>query len=433
MAVLAQSESFGRRSARARFIAAALGLFVAAGGATADDSSSWFQFTSATAHGDVLDQPFDRALGKQWESNPPKGHPTLDKGNVAALNAAVKRYEAIVAAGGWPTALPDPPKSSAEPYTAVVQLRQRMTVEGDLKSSNGGDAMDLDLERALKRFQVRHGLTPSGKADKATVAALNVPAPVRLKQLKANQERLRSLVAGVGSGRYIFVNIPSAQIEAVEGGKVVSRHAGVVGKTDRPTPVLKSAIHELNFNPVWHLPPTVIQKDLIPRGREMARSGKDILVKHGIDAYDGNGRKIAPEKINWSSNSVQNLTYRQNPGADNPMGFVKINFHNSYSVYMHDTPAPSIFGRNFRAASSGCVRVMNITDLVTWILAGQDGWSGDKVSEIKASGERKDVRLKKPVPLIFGYVTAWATEDGMVHFRRDLYRRDGVGMTASAY
>jgi murein L,D-transpeptidase YcbB/YkuD len=307
-----------------------------------------------------------------------------------------------------------------------------LAIEGDLKSHEGGEYFDPDVEQAVKRFQVRHGLTPNGKLDKQTIGAMNVPAQVRLKQLKTNYDRLRGLASGLPK-KYVFVNIPAAQIEAIEGDKIVSRHAGVVGKIDRQTPILRSAIHELNFNPVWHLPPTVIQKDLIPRGREMARSGKDVLTKFKIDAYDGSGRKLSPEKINWSSSMVQGLTYRQQPGADNPMGFVKINFHNAHSVYMHDTPSQTIFGRNFRAASSGCVRVMNIEGLVGWLLNDNDGWNSARVAEVKKSGERQDVRLKRPVPLYFAYVTAWATEDGMVHFRRDLYQRDGVGMTATAY
>ena len=139
----------------------------------------------------------------------------------------------------------------------------------------------------------------------------------------------------------------------------MSRHSGVVGKPDRPTPLLRSTIAELNFNPMWTLPPTVIKEDLIPKGRDMQKSGQNVLVKYGIDAYQG-GKKIKPESINWSSSQPLNLSYRQAPGKDNPLGFLKINFANSSSVYMHDSPKESIFGRNFRAASSGCVRVQNI-------------------------------------------------------------------------
>ena len=112
---------------------------------------------------------------------------------------------------------------------------------------------------------------------------------------------------------------------------------------------------------------------------------------------------------------------------------MKINFSNSHAVYMHDTPSQTMFGRNFRAASSGCVRVLGIEQLASWLLAGEGGWTNERVLKMKETGERLDVRLKRPVPLYFVYITAWATEDGVIQFRRDLYNRDGVGGTASAY
>ncbi len=115
------------------------------------------------------------------------------------------------------------------------------------------------------------------------------------------------------------------------------------------------------------------------------------------------------------------------------MGFLKINFHNSHSVYMHDTPSDSLFGRNFRAASSGCVRVQNIEKLAAWLLAEQGGWDSARIAEMKASVKREDVRLKKPVRLYFTYITAWATEDGVVQFRRDLYLRDKLGKQVASY
>jgi murein L,D-transpeptidase YcbB/YkuD len=189
----------------------------------------------------------------------------------------------------------------------------------------------------------------------------------------------------------------------------------------------------MNFNPIWRLPPTVIQKDLIPQGREMQEKGENVLVKTGIEAYDGSGRKVDPEKIDWSSSAPKSFSYRQPPGKDNPLGFVKINFASGESVYMHDSPSEGLFGRNFRAASSGCIRVHNIERLAYWLLGQNDGWDEDKIAEMKKSGERKDVRLATPVPLHFVYITAWATEDGTIQFRRDLYNRDGVAEIATSY
>jgi murein L,D-transpeptidase YcbB/YkuD len=313
---------------------------------------------------------------------------------------------------------------------AVAVLRQRLAMSGELAEAGTSQHFDYAVEKAVKRYQMSNGLAPTGIVDKSTVAAMNVPAASRLKQLKTNLVRLQEYAKT--PPKYILVNIPAAQVEAVENNAVVTRHAGVVGKIDRPTPILKSAIHELNFNAVWTLPPTVIEKDLIPKGQEMAKKGQSVLVKFKIDAYGGDGRKLDPEKVNWTGGGAKGLTYRQQPGPENPLGFVKMNFHNAHSVYMHDTPGQSLFGRNFRAASSGCVRIAGIDGLAAWVVAEQ-GWRPEHVQQIKESRERRDVTLRRPIPLYFAYITAWATQDGEVNFRRDIYQKDGVGAQAAAY
>lgn len=398
---------------------------------------SWFRQALAGNSGvdasSQSDQIFDHSFAKQWEANPPKGFPTLSPENINALKAAIRLYSEIVEQGGWPQ-IPESQMQIGSTGQTVGLLRRRLSLSGDLKGPDSGFLSDVyggDLEKAVKRFQASNGLTPTGIVDKRTIAALNVPAAARLRQLRTNLTRLQELGKSTGQ-KYVMVNVPAAQIEAVENDRVVSRHAGVVGKIDRQTPLLKSAIYELNFNPVWHLPPTVIEKDLVPKGQDMSRRGQDVLAKLGIEAIGADGRKLDATKINWSSASAKSMTFRQAPGPENPLGFVKINFHNTHSVYMHDSPSQTIFGRNFRAASSGCVRIAGIEHLATWLTAEQ-GWSKEKVLEMKKSGERLDFKLKKPVPLYFVYVTAWATEDGVIQFRRDIYQKDGVGPTAAAY
>jgi murein L,D-transpeptidase YcbB/YkuD len=406
--------------------------FAGAPAAAQDGQVNWVRFDPHSGS-PTPDQPYDHSFAKQWEANPPKGFPTLSAANVAAMKTAIQRYSGIVEKGGWPF-VPDGTLQAGSSGRAVEILRQRLAASGDLRGDEDsvfGYGFDQTLERAVKRFQASNGLTPTGIVDKRTIAAINIPAAVRLQQLKTNLARIQELARTAGK-KYVVVNIPAAQIEAVEDDRVVSRHAGVVGKLDRQTPILRSAIHELNFNPVWHLPPTVITKDLVPKARDMQKRGQDALAKYGIDAYGADGKKLNTSKINWSSQSVAGLTYRQQPGPENPLGFVKINFHNSHSVYMHDTPSQTLFGRNFRAASSGCVRISGIERLAAWLVSEQ-GWTEEKVLGMKKTGERLDVRLKKPVPLYFAYITAWATEDGVVQFRRDIYAKDGVDAVASAY
>jgi L,D-transpeptidase YcbB len=396
-----------------------------------DGANTWSPFAQQRSSS-PNDTPYDKSFVKEWEANPPKGFPTLSAINIEPMKAAIQRYAAIAERGGW-RQLPEMQLQTGMTHEAVGVLRERLLSSGDLKEqSSFPNHYDFYVEKAVKRFQASNGLTPTGVVDKRTVAALNVPAAARLRQLRQNLARLQEAGRGLPK-KYVMVNIPSAQIEAVDGDRVVSRHAGVVGKLDRQTPLLKSSIHEMNFNPVWTLPPTVISQDLIPKGQDMARRNQDVLAKFGIDAYDANGRKIDSGTINWSSGAAKNLVFKQQPGKENPLGFLKINFHNNFSVYMHDTPSETMFGRNFRAASSGCVRVQGIEHLAAWLLTENGGWSHERIEQIKKTGERQNVTLKRPVPLYFVYITAWATEDGVVNFRRDLYNKDGVGAVAGAY
>jgi murein L,D-transpeptidase YcbB/YkuD len=261
---------------------------------------------------------------------------------------------------------------------------------------------------------------------------MNVPANIRLRQLQANLTRLQTLAPAAGA-RYVVVNIPAAQVEAVEAGQVASRYAAVVGKPERPSPELSSKIQEINFNPYWYVPRSIIFKDLVPKAQEFARRNQDMLAAYHMEAFDPSGRPLNPSEINWFGNEVYNYNFRQLPWEENSLGFVKINFPNKDAVYMHDTPLKSLFGRNVRFESSGCVRVHNIEALVAWLLRGESGWDMQHILAMKQTGEQVDVKLAKPVPVYFAYVSAWATPDGVVNFRPDIYNHDGVSETASAY
>lgn len=363
-----------------------------------------------------------------------RGYPTISPSNLEYMDAAIQRYFKIVSRGGWKS-LPILELKPGMNHKAVGLLRDRLKAEGDLGESYGSrNYFDYYLERAVKAMQLRHGLAATGIVDKKTIFALNVSAKARLAQLRTNKSRLRILSAPK-SGRYVMVNIPAAQIEAVEDNKVVSRHAGVVGQLGRQTPILQSKIHEINFNKDWILPPTVISEDLLPKTR--GKNGYKVFERYGIDIYANydayrRGKTLDPKTINWSNVKLGRYFYAQKPGKDNPLGFLKINFHNAHAVYMHDTPSQSIFSRNFRAASSGCVRIQNISELASWLLR-DDGWNKSRVESMKKNGETLNVSMKSRIKLYFSYITAWATPDGKIHFRRDLYKRDGVGATASAY
>jgi L,D-transpeptidase YcbB len=386
---------------------------------------------SQAFHGDELPPDEGSAATREWITNPPLGSPTLSPRNIESTKASIQRYQTLVAQGGWPV-VPAIAMRQGSRGPEVVTLHKRLEISGDLVGRSIPDEYDAAVVQAMKKFQARHGLPPTGVMDRDTIDVMNVPAAIRLRQLQANLTRLQTLAPAAGN-RYVVVNIPAAQIEAVESGQVASRHAGVVGKIERPTPELSSKIQEINFNPYWYVPRSIIYKDLVPKAREFAQRNQDMLAAYHMEAFDQAGRPLDPREIDWMGNAVYNDNFRQLPWEENSLGFVKINFPNKDAVYMHDTPLKSLFGRSDRFESSGCVRVHNVEQLVTWILRDTPGWDMSHVLAMKQTSEQVNVKLAKPVPVYFVYVSAWTTPDGIVNFRPDIYNHDGAAETASAY
>ncbi len=368
---------------------------------------------------DQFDTTTMRSLQKVESS-----YPTLSPDTAAYVETAIQRYSAIVQQGGWqPVTSGRKAMRLGARDANVVSLRRRLMVSGDLEQTAGlSDTFDSYVDAAVRRFQIRNGLTPDGVVGKGTLDALNVPANQRLSQLETNLVRLRSMSGFLGD-RYVMVNIPAAEIEAVENGRVRSRHTAVVGKIDRQTPILNSSIYELNFNPYWTVPVSIIRKDLIPKMKQ----DPNYLEKNRIRIFDWKGNELAWQQIDWNTDEATQYQFRQEPGEINSLGSVRINFHNKHQVYLHDTPSKSLFGSDYRFHSSGCVRVQNVRELITWLLESTTpDWSRARVDETIRSGAREDVKLRGKIPIYMTYITAWATAEGVVHFRDDIYDRDGL-------
>jgi L,D-transpeptidase YcbB len=365
-------------------------------------------------------------------TNPALGTPTLATANIASTKAAIQKYQGIVAQGGWPT-VPAVAMRPGQRGQEIVILHRRLEISGDLVGMSIPDEYDAATVAAVKSFQLRHGLPPTGVIDsKAMIAALNVPASMRLAQLQANLKRLQTLAPST-TNRYVLVNIPAAQVEAVDSGRVVQRHAAVVGKKELPTPELTSKVKEVNFNPYWYVPRSIIHNDLVPKGREFARRGQDMLAAYHMEAFDQAGNPVDRRQIDWFGEAVYTYNFRQLPWKENSLGFVKINFPNKDSVYMHDTPLKSLFGKPVRFDSHGCVRVHNVAELAAWILQDNPGWNINRITAMKQTGEQIDVKVNGQISVYFAYISAWGTPDGQVHFRPDIYNEDGAAETASAY
>ena len=346
--------------------------------------------------------------------------PILSYDTAYNLQLAISQYEPFVAAGGWE----DIPREVyglrlGEDRDGGIALKRRLISSGDMPYvERVNNLIDPATDAGIRTFQARHGLQLTGQVDEATFYAMAVPAATRLNQLYLNLQRVTNMAPAL-SERYVVVNIPAATIEAVEGGYVVQRHTAVVGRVDRATPILASKIHQINFNPYWHVPKSIIRNDLIKYMNE----DPEYLTKFRIHIYDGNGNEIQPSQINWQTEEAVNYMFRQEPGAENSMGHCKINFHNPYDVYLHDTPTKALFGENARFHSSGCVRVEGVNQLVAWLLR-DNGWDLPRVDSTFASNERLDESLKNPVPIHTTYITAWANKQGTVSFRDDVYQFD---------
>jgi murein L,D-transpeptidase YcbB/YkuD len=276
---------------------------------------------------------------------------------------------------------------------------------------------------AVKAFQVNHGVAPTGTVGDRTLIELNIPAEVRLATLLENQPRVSAYVQDLGR-RAILVNIPSLQLETVEEGRVFSRHNIVAGKLDRPSPTLASTVSDVTFNPYWKIPASIVERDIVPHYFE----DPGYLEKMQIRVFDGvDGPEIDPATIDWASTPPERYFFRQDPGENNALATVKINFPNDFMVYIHDTPHRELFGSNARFESSGCIRVDQAKTVVDWVLRDQGDYSPDQYEQIIASRQPYELQVQDPPSVRFMYLTAWATPEGAVNFRPDIYRLDGMG------
>ena len=356
--------------------------------------------------------------------------PTLTQKTFTEILRAADLYQAFADAGGW---APVPETTVFKPGAsnpAIPGLRHHLTLTGDLPAdAPPSDRLDPPLIAAVTAFQARHGLPESGLVGRLTIAALNVPASVRQRQLAASAARLMGSKFPFGE-RYVVVNIPAATVEAVEGGQVARRYVAVVGKPDKATPSVETRITDINFNPTWTVPVSVVKNEIIPR----MRKEPGYLAKNHIRILGPGNVEVDPTAVNWNTEKAVNYTLRQDSGFDNSLGQVRIDMPNRFAVYMHDTPSKSLFARNVRFHSHGCVRVGGVKELVGWLLSGVEGpngpgsaWGPIEIETAIADGERRDLKLVKPVPVTFVYLTGYATPDGRVHFRDDIYGLDTPG------
>lgn len=323
------------------------------------------------------------------------GYGTLKKG--------LATYRAIEQAGGWPVVPDGPALAEGATGSRVATLRQRLSIEDPLLTKSPA-TFDADVTAAVRRAQRRYGLEPSGTVDKATLAALNVSAHDRVRQIAANMERWRWLPPSLAPHRF-QVNIAAAVLTVFDGDKPVTSMRAVTGRPDDKTPMLSSNITSIVFNPPWNVPTSIATKELWPK----ERAHKGYLAAHGyrVIATPEGGSRL-----------------QQKSGPKSALGRVKFDFVNPYGVYLHDTPSQGTFGKYSRLASHGCVRLARPVDLAKLALQGDPTWTPDAIDAALAKGDTVRAKLPEAIAVYLFYWTAYASADGKVSFLADPYGWD---------
>ncbi len=276
---------------------------------------------------------------------------------------------------------------------------------GDLPGADTSQVFNDSLVMAVKNFQLRHGYTPDGIVGATMLKEMNVPAKKRLQQLLINMERMRWMPNEPTSDNLIVVNIPEYVLHMYEGKKKVWDMNVVVGKEGHNTTMFTGDLNQVVFSPHWNVPESIVEKEILPK---MA-SNPGYLESQNMEIVKDDGSLP---------------TIRQKPGGDNALGQVKFLFPNSFDIYFHDTPSKSLFSKDKRAYSHGCIRLSDPTKMAEYLLRNQPEWTSERIFSAMNAEEEKFVKVKKPVPVFITYYTAWVDDNGLLNFRDDIYGHD---------
>jgi len=342
----------------------------------------------------------------------------------AKLRDALVQLRATAAQGGWPT-VPEGPSLKPGMKDARVQaLRARLVAGGYLDPTLAeGDRYDNPVTDAVKRFQSDQYLDADGSVGSETLTALNVPIQERIGQVRANLERARWLLHSL-QGTFVVVDVAGYKISYYRDGNPVWKSRVQVGKPYRSTPIFRSQITYITFNPTWTIPPTILKNDVLPKIRKNA----SYLANNRIRVLNSSGGTVSPASVNWAN--PRGITLRQDAGPGNSLGQVVIRFPNSFAVYLHDTPHQELFEKAKRDTSSGCIRVEHPLELVELLFNDAEKWNRQTIDERIATKKTQNVTLPTAVPVLLAYWTVDIGEDGKLAYKPDVYQRDGALLAA---
>jgi murein L,D-transpeptidase YcbB/YkuD len=324
----------------------------------------------------------------------------------SALKKQLEKYVAMAKQGGWSQisfAKKTLRKGTARPQ--IVLIKKRLQLTDDLPPNDSSQFFDDTLEASVKNFQLRHGYRPTGIINDSLIKEMNVPVVKRIQQILMNMERMRWL-ANEPKGNLIVVNIPEFVLHLYEGNRKVFDMDVVVGKEGHNTMMFNGDLNQVVFCPYWNVPSSIVKKEILPE----VDKHPDYLAKQNMEitGKDEDGLPVI----------------RQKPGDKNALGKVKFLFPNSFNIYFHDTPAKTLFEKDKRAYSHGCIRLKEPEKMANYVLRNQPEWTQEKIDKAMNSGEQRFVKVKDPIPVVITYYTAWVDENGKLNFREDIYGHD---------
>ncbi|OOG77405.1 murein L,D-transpeptidase [Algoriphagus sp. A40] len=306
-------------------------------------------------------------------------------------------------------------------HNAIPAIRERLQFWGHLSAYTYADPKfyDSTLFIGVKSFQARNGMEPDGAIGKNTAAGLNSSPTSLMDKAAVNMERLRWLPDTVREAEFILVNIANYQLDYLKNLDTLLSAKVIVGKQYHESPIFTAPMSYIVFSPYWNIPPSITKSEIIPA----VRRNPSYLSQKNMEVVTNAGKHVDPNSVNWSSRSFPYMI-RQKPGGSNSLGLVKFMFPNSHNVYIHDTPARTLFAKEDRALSHGCIRIQDPAKFAEILLKDVPGWTPEKIDNAMHHTEEQIVRLPRKIPVVLVYLTFWADSKGQPHFRQDIYDRD---------
>ena len=320
------------------------------------------------------------------------------------LKEKLAAYYAVAKSGGWQTIPTEKLIKTGSSSAIIPAIKKRLQLTGELSGGDSTQLFDEALTEAVKKFQKELGYTPSGTINAQLIKDMNVPVEQRLSQILMNMDRMRWMPTEP-SGKLIVVNIPEFVLHVYEEKKKAFDMNVVVGKEGHNTVSFNGNLSTIVFSPYWNVPPSIVKNEILPK----MRANKHYLENQQMEQTGTDGGLPV---------------IRQKPGDKNSLGHVKFLFPNSFNIYFHDTPAKSLFSQDKRAYSHGCIRLAEPAKMAAYLLSDDAEWTPEKITEAMNQDKEQYVKLKKPVPVMISYYTAWVGEDGLLNFRDDIYQHD---------